>query len=143
MLHDGNALPPIVAFALERNCTGCRGEPLANGAPMRLASLVDLLLDTPGQPSVPRYAAMAERVACDDDQRMPPPPQPAIYEPERVALLEWAAAGGPPAPLVFGPDPARPIPEPVWMPQGMALPPAARAILEAWLGGEPSDCSTL
>ncbi|MDD9934547.1 MAG: hypothetical protein OXT09_13140 [Myxococcales bacterium] len=29
------------------------------------------------------------------------------------------------------------------MPPGMALPPAARAILEVWLGGEPSDCSSL
>lgn len=92
-------LPPAVDAVLEQRCRRCHADPPREFAPMPLVTWDDLHAPSPGSPDEPVYEVMARRIV-DGDFPMPPvraPEAESFTDDERAVLLEWIAAGAPPA----------------------------------------------
>jgi hypothetical protein len=96
---DPTPLPDDVDAVLEVRCRRCHGDPTASFTPMPLVTWEDLHAPAPGSPDEAVYQVLARRIV-DPMFPMPPiraPEADAFTEDERQLLLEWVAAGAPPA----------------------------------------------
>ncbi len=157
-LAEGYEVPDAIACAIQRRCSTCHSDPLANGAPMPLVTWEDFHGPSPSQPEVPVYIWLADRVGRDDALRMPPPGSRAVSGVERERVLDWVQQGAPPAGPPEpepdpGPDPDQPIPNDVlntlrnfcWGCHGEPLvggAPMSLLAVEDFLAPSPSDPDT-
>ncbi len=92
-----SGLPCDVDAVLAQNCLKCHAEIPQFGAPMPLTTWDALHAAARSDGTKSVYELVPVRIA-NDDQPMPPPPNPRLSAADRKVVTDWVAAGAPRGP---------------------------------------------